>query len=60
VFKPAVSLLVQINKKKELESFRISFFVGDIIIGVGLGFLAKVIRPRAPTTRANFIFEFWV
>jgi len=55
-----VSLLVQINKKKELESFRISFFVGDIIIGVGLGFLAKVIRPRAPTTRANFIFEFWV
>jgi len=29
-------------------------FLGDVISGVGLGFLAKVIGPCAPTTRWKY------
>ena len=33
-----------------------SFFVGDVIIGAGLGFLDDFIGPWAPTARGNFLF----
>jgi len=37
-----------------LKSFDFEFFVGDVKIEVGLGFLALANGPWAPTPRANF------
>ena len=45
----------------ELRNWEVSnlrFFVDDVIIRVGLGFLAQVIAPWAPTPRGNFLFRF--
>jgi len=39
---------------KKLESFGFCFFVGEIIMGVGLCILAEVIGPSPPTARAIF------
>jgi len=37
--------------KKIILVLGFSFFAGDVINGVGLGLLAKVVGPWAPTTR---------
>ena len=54
LFKPsknAYSLIVSILKK--FGSFRLTVFVGDIIIGAGFRFF---IRPCAVNHRGNFLF----
>jgi len=53
--KDVESLVVSIFKK--VESFGFQFFVGDVIIVVGLGFFDNVIRPWAPTARGSFCFS---
>jgi len=42
-----------------LESFGFEAFVGDVIIGVGLGILAEVIGRWVPSARANFWLYFF-
>jgi len=42
-----------------MASFSFHFFVGDIISGVGLGFLAQVTWPWEPITKGNFLTSFY-
>jgi len=59
LFKPSEAeecLLVSIEK---LESFGFELFVGDILIGVGLGFFGTRHRALAPTPMGNSLFLFF-